>query len=201
MSNATVPIRPLDPNTSTSDLTPQPIDPRRRHLAPVDPHLRSAPKKRRGALFGSLVSVGIVLAILATQLGLSILVSQGAYEMRALQLEQRDLIRVERVLAQNLDKLSSPQNLTENAAALGMVQNSNPAALRLSDSAVLGDLSMTTRAVTGNLVPNATLEHLPVLDSGGLLVARDGEQAVAIAQEEAAAPVAWEGNLPVPETH
>lgn len=204
--NSTVPLDRaiLEARSLSSGLDPVtglPAEPpaREPRLVPVQP----AKRRRRGpsALAGALVSVGIVLAILGTQLGLSIVVSQGAYETRALELEQRDLMRVERVLAQNLDKLASPQNLAANAAALGMVQNATPATLRLSDGAVLGDLTPRTTAVSGNLIPNATLENLPVLDADGLMVARNGGQADAAAAAASTAPVPWEGKLPAPETH
>lgn len=173
--------------------------PTERHLRPV----RTAIRARRGLspLLAALTSVGIVLGILGAQLGLSIAVSEGAYEARALELEQRDLLRVERVLAQNVDKLSSPQNLAENALQLGMVQNSTPATLRLSDGAVLGTLQASTSAAQANLVPNATLDHLPVVDADGLLVARNGGQAAQAAELAAAAPVPWQGPLPAPVTH
>ncbi|MGJ0204844.1 hypothetical protein NHL51_11915 [Leucobacter sp. gxy201] len=163
-----------------------------RPLRPV-----SAPTARRqkNPLTGALLAVGIVLVILATQLGLSIAVSQGAYEKRALELEQRDLSRVERLLAQNVDKLSSPQNLAENAAQLGMVQNARPAALRLSDGAILGSLETSASEAQANLVPNSTLADMPVVDAEGLLVPR---QAAAATTEPA---VRWKGKLPAPETH
>lgn len=208
MSGNTVPLdraildarRLLGPQDAT--VVPSlPADaPEPRHLAPVEAAPR--PRRRRpSALAGSLTAVGIVLAILATQLGLSIVVSRGAYETRALEVEQRDLVRVERVLSQHLDKLASPQNLAENAAALGMVQNATPATLRLSDSAVLGDLAPRTSAVAGNLVPNSTLANMPVVDTDGLMVSRNGGQAEAVPAAAAAAPVAWEGKLPAPDTH
>lgn len=188
----TSPVVPLQ-----VDAAPAPVTVTRpRHLRAVLPSKRRKPS----ALAGALTAVCIVLAILATQLGLSIVVSRGAYETRALQLEQRDLLRVERVLSQNLDKLASPQNLAENAAALGMVQNATPATLRLSDSTVLGDLTPRTSAVTGNIVPNATLTNLPVVDADGLLVARGG-QAETVAAEVTGPPVVWEGKLPAPDTH
>lgn len=183
----------LDP---TSPATPQP-----RRLIPVEEAPRTRRRRKPSALTGALTAVFIVLGILATQLGLSIVVSQGAYEMRALEIEQRELVRVERVLSQHLDKLASPQNLAENAAALGMVQNATPATLRLSDSAVLGEVVPRTTAVAGNLVPNSTLENLPVVDTEGLMVARDGAQAEAAAVVAGAAPVVWEGALPAPDTH
>ncbi|WP_336662124.1 hypothetical protein [Leucobacter sp. USHLN154] len=181
--------------------TPAPTQPER-HLRPV-PHPAARPAKRsqRSPLAGALIAVGVVLAIFATQLGLSIAISQGAYESRALEVEQRDLGRVERVLSQNVDKLASPQNLAENAAALGMVQNSRPATLRLSDGAVLGALDSETTAASGNLIPNATLESMPVVDAAGLLVPRNSGQAAGAQAEDIDPPVRWTGKLPAPDTH
>ncbi|MFV0433223.1 MAG: hypothetical protein ACK5LO_04500 [Leucobacter sp.] len=173
--------------------------------APAERHLRIAPaasrrlpRVSRNPLMASLVAVGIVLLILAAQLGLSIAISQGAYESRALQIEQRDLGRVERLLSQNVDKLASPQNLAENAAALGMVQNAQPATLRLSDGAILGSLESETTEAKGNLVPNSTLESMPVVDASGLLVSRS---TVASAAASTDPPKRWKGRLPAPETH
>ncbi|MBL3700102.1 hypothetical protein [Leucobacter luti] len=175
--------------------------------SPSERHLRIAPEapdaaRRAGLspLLGSLVAVGVILVILAVQLGLSIAISQGAYEARALEVEQRDLGRVERVLSQNVDKLASPQNLAENAAALGMVQNTRPATLRLSDGAVLGALDSETSEARGNLVANATLGDMPVVDAAGLLVPRAG-QAASTQAAETAAPVRLKGKLPAPNTH
>ncbi len=183
-------LEPLHPSPSKR---PEP------HLAPV-PETR--PRRRTvSPLAAALSAVGVILITLFAQLGLSIAVSEGAYEARALELELRDLTRVERVLAQNADKLASPQNLAENAVKLGMVQNTTPATLRLSDGAVLGAVSGATNAVAGNLVPNATLEGMPVVDADGLLIDRDGGQAAAAAAAAAAAPVPWEGALPAPQTH
>lgn len=173
-----------------------------RHLRPVlEPTGRRAPRAKRSPLAGALIAVAVVLAIFATQLGLSIAISQGAYESRALEVEQRDLGRVERVLAQNVDKLASPQNLAENAAALGMVQNTRPATLRLSDGAVLGALQSETTEASGNLIPNATLASMPVVDAAGLLVPRTSGQAAGAQAENIDPPVRWTGKLPAPDTH
>lgn len=196
MSN-TVPLE-FDRAQILSPAVPSPTTPSpERHLRPV------APQRRAGLspLVGALVSVGIVLTILAAQLGLSIAISQGAYEVRALEIEQRDLGRVERLLSQNVDKLASPQNLAENAAKLGMVQNVRPATLRLSDGAVLGTLESVTTEVRGNLVPNSTLESMPVVDEAGLLVSRNAGLAGSATAPTADPPVRWEGKLPAPVTH
>ena len=164
-----------------------------RHLRPAPLPARSS--RRRSPLTGALIAVGVVLTIFATQLGLSIAVSQGAYEMRALEIEKRDLGRVERVLSQNVNKLASPQNLADNAAKLGMVQNASPAALRLSDGAIMGTIETQASEVEANLVPNSTLDSMPVVDAEGLLVPRVG------AGPLDQTPVRWKGKLPAPDTH
>lgn len=203
--NNTVPIAWDDvastvPSTvpSTAPASPD-RTPDRRHLriAEVDENARTG---KRSPVAGALISVAIILVILATQLGLSILISGGAYEMRALELEQRDLVRVERVLEQNVEKLSSPQNLVDNAAQLGMVQNSHPATLRLSDAKVLGALESATTDVTANNVPNDTLTSMPVIDAEGLMVPRGGQAAADDVLAELT-PVPWKGKLPAPDTH
>lgn len=170
----------------------------RPQLQPVPP----ARARQRLSRFGfAMTSVVMLLVVLLAQLGLSIAVSGGAYEARALQTELKDLTRVERVLAQNTDRLASPQNLAENAAQLGMVQNSTPATIRLSDGAVLGTVAGATAAVEPNLVPNSALDGLPVVDASGLLVDRNSEQAEPAPQPTPQAPVAWDGALPAPQTH
>ena len=164
----------------------------------AESHSRS---RRLSPLMSALTGVGVILATLFAQLGLSIAVSEGAYEARALRTELRDLTRVERVLSQNADKLASPQNLADNAARLGMVQNTTPATLRLSDSSVLGALGGPTAAIATSLVPNATLDGLPIVDADGLLAERNPEQAEQAAAQAAATAIPWEGSLPAPQTH
>lgn len=197
--NSTVPLR-WESIRSTATGHPAPLrEEPRRHLRPVE-QPRSQPRRGRGPLAGALTAGAIILVILASQLGLSILISGGAYEMRALELEQRDLLRVERVLQQNVEKLASPQNLVDNAAQLGMVQNATPATLRLSDAAVLGSLESATSDVTANNVPNETLSSMPVVDAEGLMVPRGGQAAADDALADLT-PVPWKGKLPAPKTH
>lgn len=182
---------PLRPATGPGSA---PEEERRRRLRAAP-----TPAKRRGSpVLGAVIAVCVLLGIFAAQLALSILVSEGAYESAALEKEQRDLGRVERVLTQNLDKLASPQNLAENAAALGMVQNIAPSTLRLSDGAIQGTLQSTTKAASPNLVANSLLSTLPVLDAQGLLTSRNAAEAAA---PEQTAAVRWQGKLPAPETH
>lgn len=189
---------PLDLNHDRLRSAAAPLSiPTQRPLRLADPPQRAI----RSPLLGALVSVTIILGILAAQLGLSIAVSQGAYEVRALETEKRDLGRVQRVLSQNVDKLASPQNLAENAAALGMVQNVQPATLRLSDNVIQGTLDSKTTEASTNLVPNSTLASMPVVDAQGLLVSRNTGLPTGAAAKASDAPVRWKGKLPAPVTH
>lgn len=166
-----------------------------RHLAPVT---KPAAKPKTSPVLGAVIAVCVLLGIFAAQLALSIAVSEGAYESNALEIEQRDLLRVERVLSQNLDKLASPQNLAENATALGMVQNIAPATIRLSDGQIQGSLDTKTEEAGKNLVPNSQLDSLPIVDAQGLLTNRNADEAPVVDVEAA---VRWEGKLPAPQTH
>jgi hypothetical protein len=114
------------------------------------------------------VVVGGLGAVLAGQLLLSIALSDGAYVIDGLQSKQTELARSEQLVSEDLDKLSSPQNLARNAESLGMVQNANPAYLRLSDGAVLGAPAAaqgsngTVLGAGGSLVANQLLVNVPL---------------------------------------
>ncbi|MDO4241379.1 MAG: hypothetical protein Q4C71_02465 [Microbacteriaceae bacterium] len=156
--------------------------------------------KRKAGRFIPLISGAICVAIAAGQLMLSVMSSSDAYELRSLQAAERDLNRVEQVLLQNVESLNSPQNLSDNARALGMVQNSAPAYLRLSDGAILGSIEAAKGAASANSVPNATLQNLPLADASGKTVTRELQQTAALPATNGKRPVVWEGDLPAPQT-
>jgi hypothetical protein len=116
----------------------------------------------------ALVTVGTLLGIVVAQLLLSIAVSQGAYQIGSLQSTQKALQRSYQAATEDLNRVSSPQYLADAANALGMVSNSNPVYLRLSDGAILGTptpAAATAGTVTGgqgNLVPNSLLAGVPL---------------------------------------
>ncbi|MDO9399053.1 MAG: hypothetical protein Q7T71_21105, partial [Herbiconiux sp.] len=132
-------------------------------LPPLAPRIEIVPsrsqRRARPKIAYAAVVVTGVLAIVVTQLMLSIGLSDGAYEISSLQSQQKELDRTNQVLSEQYDALSSPQNLAASAEALGMVANSTPVYLRLSDGAVLG--SPTAAAGTGlsgtSLIPNSLL--------------------------------------------
>jgi len=98
---------------------------------------RSQRRARPKTLYAVVVTVGLFVVLLC-QLGLSIGLGDGAYEIASLKGEARALDRKAATLIETIESLSSPQNLAANAEALGMVSNSSPVYLRLSDGAVLG---------------------------------------------------------------
>ncbi len=162
---------------------------------------RSQKRARPKIAYAAVVVAG-VLAIVVTQLMLSIGLSDGAYEISSLQQQQKELDRSNQVLTEQFDKLSSPQNLAANAEALGMVANSAPVYLRLSDGAVLGTpvAAGGTATLTGGqaLIPNSLL---------AAPMAASAAEAAAAAQQPSAPPTAqqstdvpWQGALPSPTT-
>ncbi|TDW31485.1 hypothetical protein [Cryobacterium psychrophilum] len=122
-------------------------------VSPASRH-RSRPR-----IVYALTAIAGVSAIIVAQLLLSVGISQGAYEISSLQASQAELGRTEASVNEDLASVSSPQSLAANAAALGMVSNSNPVYLRLSDGAVLGAPSSASGSHAGaaSLVPNSLL--------------------------------------------
>lgn len=98
-----------------------------------------AQRKARPRSFYAIVTVASVFGLFLGQLMLSILLSDGAYQISSLQAEQKQLLRTEQALAEQLDLLASPQSLATRAESLGMVVGTNaPTFLRLSDGTLIG---------------------------------------------------------------
>ncbi len=106
-----------------------------------------AQRRARPKSFYAVLAVGAVFALFLAQLMLSIVLSDGAYQISSLQSQQNQLARTQQDLAEKLDLLGSPQSLAQRAEALGMVVGSgSPAFLRLADGALIG----TPVAATGS---------------------------------------------------
>jgi len=116
-------------------------------------------RRARPRIFYALTAVAGMAAIIVAQLLLSVGISQGAYEISSLQSSQSTLGRTAASVTEDLARVSSPQSLAANAEGLGMVSNSNPVYLRLSDGAVLGAPASASGSQAGaaSLVPNALL--------------------------------------------
>jgi len=127
-----------------------------------------AQRRARPRVVYAVATVGGLFALFIAQLLLSIVISDGAYEISSLRVEQRNLTRTEQNLGEKLDLLASQQNLATQAEALGMVMNtSTPMFLRLSDGAIFGaangaGTSGTLLGPDGTLVANSLLGAIPL---------------------------------------
>ncbi|WEO79034.1 hypothetical protein BJQ94_08375 [Cryobacterium sp. SO2] len=169
-----------------------------RHIEIVAPGTHARPR-----VVYALSAVACVGAIVVAQLLLSVGISQGAYEISALRASQVELGRTADSVSEDLIKVSSPQSLAANAEALGMVSNSTPAYLRLSDGAVLGAPTSATGSQAGaaSLVPNSLLTGTPLVTEQAVGGSGTGVAAAA-ASTGAAAPAAVSvtDGLPSPTT-
>lgn len=109
------------------------------------------------------IAVTLILgwfAIQGLQLLLNVFVAQGAYALSDLKKEKRELSITAQILGEQVDSLSSNQNLANAAQKMGMISNANPVFLRLEDQRVFGKpkaaLSADNRT-SRNLIPNSQL--------------------------------------------
>ncbi|MFF2633760.1 hypothetical protein ACFVR6_12840 [Microbacterium sp. NPDC058021] len=201
---------PLTSAAATAAALPRPAERPSRRLEVV-----AAPKpRRRPRLLYGIVAVTGALTIGAAQMGLSILTTQGSYEVSQLTREQRDLTYQKQILIDDVAGLNSPQFLAANASALGMVIAESPNYLRLSDGVVLGTGEAAPGASTIDAlgrpsVPNALIADAPLVTAPTATI-----EGVPVVAEPPAADAATPGagtdtptpppvtdGLPVPRTH
>jgi hypothetical protein len=134
-----------------------------------------AQRRARPKLVYALGATAVLFAIFLAQLLITIALSSGAYSITGLQSTQQSLGRTASSLNEKLDTLGSSQNLQANALALGMVNSSQAAFLRLSDGSVLGSATPagagSQLAAPGNgsadSVPNSLLTTVPLINPTG----------------------------------
>ena len=138
----------------------QPVEEHPRHIELVSSRSQ---RRARPRIVYALVGVAGLFLILVAQLLISIVLSDGAYQISSLQSAQKELVRDQQTLSERQRILESPQNLAGRAASLGMVGNVNGEGwLRLSDGKVLSSPTAAegTAGVdptTGSTVTNALL--------------------------------------------
>src|SRR5690554_911089 len=127
-----------------------------------------AQRLARPRLAYSLIVIADLFAVLATQLLLSIALADGAYQISALQAEQKEVSRAQQSVTEDLNVLQSPQNLAARAESLGLVSNNSAVYLNLATGAVLGSPSPAKAGAgsvigdNGNLlIDNALLVDVP----------------------------------------
>jgi outer membrane murein-binding lipoprotein Lpp len=130
--------------------------------------------------FAAMVTAGL-LGIAILNLLLNLATSSGVYELAGLKNQQKSLQLSSQILQQQVDSLSSNQNLASAAQAMGMVANANPVFLDVNNSKVYGEpaaaIASATDRVSGNLIANSqwtTKSH-----AGQIQAALSAEQAKA----------------------
>ena len=130
-----------------------------------------AQRRARPRIAYAIVAVAALGILLLAQLGISMVLSQGAYTLNSLNAEQTKLSRTQQSLSEELRVLDSPQNLARNAQQLGMIANSTPVYLDPKTGAVYGTPTPAkaeeATSNTGNLVPNALLDGVPLAAQQG----------------------------------
>ncbi|WP_394289542.1 hypothetical protein [Microbacterium sp.] len=181
--------------------TVRPAETPRTTLRPVTGH---APRRRPRLVFG-IIAVAGALAIGATQMGLSILTTQDAYEVRALTSEKRAVTWEKQILQEEIAGLSSPQFLAANASALGLVAGGEPNYLLLSDGTTLGALEgasdrSSIQALSRAAVANSLVSGVPLVTDPEASLS----SGVAIDEKlllNTPTPPAITDGLPTPTTH
>ena len=170
-----------------------------------DSALRALPGKRRKPRLGyALIAIAGAAFIALAQLGMTILTAQSSYDLAAVEQQQRQLTLDQQELTEDLAGLASPQYLAANASALGMVIDSTPSYLRLSDATILGsgepagDVS-SVNVQRGNAAANALIANTPLVTDTDLTIA-DVTPQQDVPDTITDAPV-LEGGLPTPVTH
>lgn len=111
-------------------------------------------------VLGSLIIGGLGLI-------LNIGISQSVYQLAGLKNSKAALSTQSQMLSEQVDSLSSQQNLANSAAALGMIANANPVFLRIADAKVFGKPTAaldTTGRVAANNLANASMTDSSVLN-------------------------------------
>lgn len=130
-----------------------------------------AQRRARPRIAYAVVAVAALGVLLLAQLGISMVLSQGAYTLSSLGAEQTALSRTQQSLSEELRVLDSPQNLARNAQSLGMIANSTPVYLDPKTGQVFGTPTPAApdeaTASSDNQVPNALLDQVPLAAKSG----------------------------------
>lgn len=120
--------------------------------------MKTLKASRVSAPVAMILVLGLV-AVAILHLLLTILTSQSVYELADLKKEKRELDTTSQILSEEVSSLASNQNLLNTASRLGMVANTNPVFLRLTDQAVLGEPlpASIADAQSTNLVANSAM--------------------------------------------
>ncbi|MBH0128879.1 hypothetical protein [Salinibacterium sp. NK8237] len=194
-------------STNLAYAQPQPLHQPTARPSHIEIVTTKAQRKARPRMLYAVVTVASLFAILAAQLLLSIVVTQGAYEIDSLQYDQKVLVRTEQSLLESLSLQSSTQNLAARAAEYGMVPNATPYSLNISDGSVFslpGSADPSGCGGSCGLVGNTLLDDASLVTAANAAEATAGASAsgasAAAATDTSAAPEPANNAIPAPVT-
>jgi len=164
-------------------------------------NLRSSKPSMQVMVLISVAALGIAFANLV----LHILTSTAVYELAELQQQKKDLNTTSQIIAEEVDSLSSQQNLSNSAQKLGMIANANPVFLSIEEQKVYGKPTAalnTEGRLARNLIANSVMTEV----SSGLnttVAAADAGPSSNVANQKSA-PVqvlSNSGVIPASPTH
>lgn len=122
---------------------------------------REQSMRMRPKMMMALVPIIGLLLISLIQLVLNNALAAGAHDLVDLKREARELNTTVQIMSEEVDSLSSQQNLANSARALGMVSNANPVFLKIQGDRVIGEPAPAVvgerQQVSGNLVANESM--------------------------------------------
>jgi len=194
-------------STNLAYAQPQPIHRPSERPSHIEIVTSRAQRKARPRKLYAVVTVASLFFTLAAQLMLSIVVTQGAYEIDSLQYEQKILNRTEQSLIESLSVQSSSQNLAAQAAGFGMVPNATPYSLDITDGSVFrlpGSADPTGCGGSCGLVGNTLLTDVPLVSASAAAAAAQtgvaASSSTTAAASAAAAPESTNNTIPIPVT-
>ena len=156
-----------------------------------------------GIVAGTIVGGLLLVALL--NLLLQIATSTSVYELSKLQIEKKELTTTVQILGEQVDSLSSQQNLSNSAQKLGMIANANPVFLSIGEQKVLGKPQAalnTDGRVARNLIANSVMTQVST-NLTATNVAAEAPATANVANHKAAAGqvISNGGAIPASPTH
>jgi cell division protein FtsL len=153
----------------------------------------SESRRVRPRLMAGMIFVLGVIVTVVMQISLGMVLTEDAYKLRQLGVEQRNLATEVQILSEEVDSLSSPQNLADAANQLGMLVNTAPVLLEIQSNRVFGEPKPAdparARVASANLVSNSALSStsnfaistIPLTEAGvGVVTQVSGEQGLVL---------------------
>lgn len=144
---------------------------------------REQSMRMRPKMMMALVPIIGLLLISLVQLVLNNALAAGAHDLVDLKNEARELNTTVQIMSEEVDSLSSQQNLANSAKALGMVSNANPVFLKIQSDRVIGKPAPAVvgdrQQLSGNLVANESMFAISDISRLVLLDTEDPADGVA----------------------